>query len=217
MGQSEDAGTRLGLNESGEFSPKSVLASMGGKLGIAESVIPGFIFIGIYTCTKQQVLSVIAATLVSLGFIIYRVSRKKVLTQALVGLIGVGLTAFLVLREGGQAGDFFIPALWTNISYGTVLLISILVRWPLIGVLYGLFTGHPTKWRKTRGHIGLFSLATAVWVTLFASRLLVQVPLYYSNQVELLGVVHIVMGVPLYLATAWISWLVIRRVVVGNK
>lgn len=217
MDQRDSAGERLGLSADGQFSAKSVLSSMGGKLGIAESVIPGFIFIALYTFTKVQVLSVIAATAVSLGFIIYRVSRKKVLTQALVGLVGVGLTAFLVLREGGQASDFFIPALWTNISYGTVLLISILVRWPLIGVLYGLFTGHPSAWRKKKGFINLFGLATSVWVALFASRLLVQVPLYYTNQVELLGVVHIVMGVPLYLATAWISWLVIRRVVVGNK
>ena len=217
MDNRESAAAKLGLDSKGEFSAKAVLESMGGRLGIAESVIPGFVFILIYTFTKLQVASVIAATAISLGFIIYRVARKKILTQALIGLVGVGLTAFLVLRDGGQASDFFIPALWTNISYGSVLLISIAVRWPIIGVLFGLFTGHPSAWRKRKGYIRLFSLATAVWVAMFASRLIVQVPLYLTKQVELLGAMHIVMGLPLYLATAWITWLIIRRVVSANK
>jgi hypothetical protein len=45
---------------------------------------------------------------------------------------------------------------------------------------------------------------------MFAIRLVVQYPLYVSGNVNLLGTARLVMGYPLFIATAWVTWLVIK-------
>jgi hypothetical protein len=53
---------------------------------------------------------------------------------------------------------------------------------------------------------------TLVWVAMFAARLLVQLPLYFSGNVELLGTLRLLMGIPLYAPLLVLSWLVVRAV-----
>ena len=47
---------------------------------------------------------------------------------------------------------------------------------------------------------------------MFAARLLVQVPLYLAGEVALLGIARLVMGVPLWGLTLWLTWLLVRGV-----
>lgn len=217
--QKDAAAKRLGLDLSGEsvsLTRASMLSSMGGSLGIAESVSPGFVFLAFWSFSRDAASSAVAASAVALAFIVARLVSKKSATQALVGAAGVAITAFMVLRDGGAAADYFIPGFITNIAYGTVLLLSILIRWPLIGLLVGALTGHPTAWRRDSVKIKLFTFATAIWVAMFGLRLLVQLPLYFANQIEALGIARLVMGLPLYAMTIWLTWLMVRRVI-SNK
>lgn len=218
--QRHAAAKKLGLDISGDatkLTGKSLLSSMGGTLGIAESVSPGFVFLAIWSFSKNAPMSAIAASAVALAFIIARLISKKAVTQALVGAAGVAITAFMVLRDGGAAADYFIPGFITNVAYGTVLFLSILIRWPLIGLLIGTLTGHVSAWRKDSAKLRLFTLATAMWTAMFALRLVVQLPLFFTNQIEALGVARLVMGLPLYAMTIWLTWLMVRRVVIHKN
>ena len=47
---------------------------------------------------------------------------------------------------------------------------------------------------------------------MFAARLAVQMPLYFAEQPQLLGTAKLVMGLPLYAATLWVTWLLVRAV-----
>jgi hypothetical protein len=47
---------------------------------------------------------------------------------------------------------------------------------------------------------------------MFFTRIAVQYPIYRSGNVNLLGTVNLAMGYPLFIATAYASWLIIRRV-----
>ena len=47
---------------------------------------------------------------------------------------------------------------------------------------------------------------------MFVARLLVQYPLYRANQINWLGTARLAMGYPLFIATAWASWLILRKV-----
>lgn len=185
---------------------------MGGWQGITESVVPGFVFVLIFAITKDAPLGIIWATALSVAFIIVRLLRRKSLVQALSGLVGIALAAWLALRDGGASRDYFVTGFITNLSYLVPLAISVLIRWPLVGVLMGLVLREGTTWRKNKYEMRLFTVATLLWVGLFAGRLLVQYPLYLANNLTALGVARLAMGLPLYAAVLWLNWLLIRGV-----
>ena len=208
--------SRLGLhNDAGELSinKQSVLGAVGGWLGIVESILPAMVFVTVLATTKNTVLSVLSAASISAIFLIVQIIRKKPLTQAIAGAIGIAISAFLPLRDGGHAADYFLQGFFTNAAYLAVLTVSLMVRWPLIGVLIGLLVGDNKTWRQNKSKVRRFQAATLVWVALFSARLLVQVPLYFAGQTELLGIFRIAMGVPLYALCIWFTWLLVRGVI----
>ncbi|HEY9379321.1 MAG TPA: DUF3159 domain-containing protein, partial [Jiangellaceae bacterium] len=112
----------------------------------------------------------------------------------------------------GRAEDVFLPGLLVNVGYGLAFLISILVRWPLLGVFVGLVTGQGMSWREDPALGRAYTRASAVWVGMFALRLAVQVPLYLAGDEQLgwLAGARLVMSWPLFLLVAYVSWLIVR-------
>lgn len=210
---------KMGMVVNGEgvsFSRDALLASMGGWLGIVESVLPGIVFMLLFTITKAAVLSIAIASMLSVGFILYRLSKKGKASQALVGALFIALSAFLVLRDGGAAKDYFIPGILINVSYGAVMLLSVLVRWPVIGVMVGLLTSSGTAWRRDKAKMKIYGWASIVWVILFSVRLIIELPLYFTGQLEALATAKLVLGYPAYALTAWVTWLMVRRTFVKS-
>ena len=189
---------------------KSVLEGMGGKLGIAETILPSVLFGSSFAITGQALIAVSLAGGTSALFILYRLITRRSASSALVGALAVGFAAWLALRDGGQAVDYFIPGFITNAVYALALLVSILVRWPLIGVLVELLRGQGTLWRKDRKIVTVYSLVTGLWVGFFSLRLAVQVPLYVSGSAELLAAARVAMGPPLYAGVILLTWLILR-------
>jgi hypothetical protein len=196
---------------------KSVLEGMGGKLGIAETILPSVLFGSSFAITGQALIAVSLAGGTSALFIIYRLITRRSASSALVGALAVGFAAWLALREGGQAVDYFIPGFITNAVYAIALLVSILVRWPLIGVLVELLRGQGTLWRKDRKIVTVYSLVTGLWVGFFSLRLAVQVPLYVSGSAELLAAARVAMGPPLYAGVILVTWLILRATVLRAR
>lgn len=213
--QREALARKLGLRKvdgKHEFDHKSLLETMGGWQGIAESIVPGFAFVLAYSISKNAVAAVVTAVSSSVIFIVVRLIRRKQITGAISGLVGVGLAAFLAFRDGGQTKDYFVTGFVTNLSYLIPLALSALIRWPLIGVLIGFLIGEGTSWRKNKYEMRIFTAATLLWAGLFAARLIVQYPLYLTGNLEALGVLRLVMGLPLYAAVLWLNWLMVRGV-----
>ena len=214
------AAKRLGVSSTeGKLSldGKSVLEGMGGKLGIAETILPSVLFGSSFAITGQALIAVSLAGGTSALFIVYRLITRRSASSALVGALAVGFAAWLALREGGQAVDYFIPGFITNVVYGIALLVSILVRWPLIGVLVELLRGQGTLWRKDLKIVTLYSLVTGLWVGFFSLRLAVQVPLYVSGSAELLAAARVAMGPPLYAGVILVTWLILRATVLRAR
>ena len=99
-----------------------------------------------------------------------------------------------------------------------VLLVSMLARRPLVGVIAGALTATPYAWRTERAKRAVAWRATILWLLVIGARLAIQVPLYFaaeqgmSGAIELLAAAKLIMGVPLYLATLWVTWLMVRTV-----
>ncbi len=214
MSNQENVAKRLGLEstENGyELNRKSLLDSIGGPLGIIEAVLPATLFSFTYALTKDALTAVVVAASSSLLFILIRLIQRKALTQAIVGALAIALAAFLALRDGGQAADYFIPGFVTNASYGTVLLISVVIRRPIMGYIAQLLFGLQ-GWREDRPTYRRLRLVTLIWVGFFSARLAVQLPLYFANAVEALALARAIMGAPAYAGLLALTWVLLRRI-----
>jgi hypothetical protein len=214
MSKQDDVAKRLGLEstENGyELNRKSLLDSIGGPVGIIEAVLPATLFSFTYALTKDALTAVVVAASSSLLFIMVRLIQRKALTQAIVGALAIALAAFLALRDGGQAADYFIPGFITNASYGTVLLLSVLVRRPIMGYIAQLLFGLQ-GWREDRSTYRRLRVVTLIWVGFFSARLAVQLPLYFANAVEALALARAIMGAPAYAGLLALTWVLLRRI-----
>lgn len=215
----DEAARRLGAELNGDdvgFDSRSLLQAVGGWLGIAETSLPTLAFLITFTIFENPLVSVSSASALAVAFIAWRAIRRESLTQAIVGLLAVGLAAWLALRAGGSTADYFIPGFFTNAAYGTVLAISALIRWPLIGVLAGLLF-QITGWRENRRLRRVFSWVTWLWVGFFSARLIVQLPLYFAGEITALATARLIMGAPAYALLLVLTWVLLRAAVNAHR
>ncbi|MGO1545659.1 MAG: DUF3159 domain-containing protein [Gulosibacter sp.] len=215
----------LGKVAESSSTGEALLVAMGGWRGIVEALLPGILFLVLYVITTRTVagggampfgldplwISVGAPAIAGLIFLLIRIVRKEPTASALGGLIGLVVSGFFALRSG-EGSDFFLVGFWTNAAYGLGLLISMIASWPLIGVLAGALYGDWRGWRKYPRILTWMQLITGVWVGLFAARLAVQLPMYFADAVEALGVARLLMGAPLFGVLVVITVLFVRAV-----
>lgn len=191
----------------------SLAAAFGGRSGLLDTGLPGVVFVVAYVASNHDMrLSVILALAAGVVLAALRIARHEKLQNAIAGLIGVGIAAYIAGKTG-EARNYFLPGLLINIGYGGAYAISNIVRWPLIGVLVATVQAHGTAWRKNPVIMRAYTKATWLWVGMFAIRLVVQVPLYLAGDGALvaLGVARVAMGWPLFLLTVWLTYLVVRN------
>ena len=179
-----------------------ILHAIGGWRGLVESSLPAVAFLALFTVTKQLNLSLIAALAAASVFTLIRLVQGSKLVSALTGLVGVAICAFAAYRTG-NASDYFVVGFWTNIL---AYLLSMLVRWPLMGLIFAVIRGEALTWRENPARLRQYMLATWIITVLMMLRLAVQVPLYFANNVEVLGATRLIMGLPLYALGVWLAW-----------
>lgn len=199
------------LVEGEGISTQALLAAIGGVRGIFEAVVPGLLFVIVYSATRDLPLAAGIAVGIAVIATIARLLGKATLTAALSGLAGVVLSAGLALVTGKAENNFLI-GLFTNAGYGAALIISIFVGWPLIGLIAGYLMGDGTAWRANRSRRRVLTWLTWMWVGMFAARIIVQLPLYLRGEdgVTALGFARVGMGLPLYVPLLVVTVLVAR-------
>ncbi|MRX45027.1 DUF3159 domain-containing protein [Agromyces kandeliae] len=193
------------------LTPADLVGALGGIRGLAEAILPGLVFLVVYTFTRELGWALGASLGLAVVFTAVRLFTRSQPTQAIAGLIGVAASAALSLWTG-RAEDNYVIGFYTNAAYAVAILVSLLVRWPLVGLIVGFLMGDGTGWRRERRKYRAMQFLTVVWLGMFVARLLVQVPFYYAGNVEALGATRLLMGVPLYALLLVFSWLVVRAV-----
>jgi hypothetical protein len=148
---------------------------------------------------------------IAVVFVLVRLLTRTPVVPALVGLAGIAVSAALAIFSG-RAEENFVLGFVFNGAYIVALLISLAVRWPAIGIIVGFLRSEGTAWRADKAKFRVAVVTTVLWTGMFALRLAVQVPLYYAGQVQALGATKLIMGLPLYAATLWVTWLLVRAV-----
>lgn len=212
------AARRMGLDPSSEASTGHVVwQAMGGWRGILESVLPSLAFLVIYTVRPDPLwISLVAAVGLAALFSIVRLVQKSPPSAAIGGLVAAAFAAGLALWTG-RGQDNFVPGFFTNGLYGTVLIVSALVGWSVIGLAAGFLMGDVRGWRKDRRKRRAFFWLTIAWGALFYLRLAVQLPLYLAENTTALGTTKLIMGIPLFAPMVAVAWLVVRALYPPEK
>ena len=188
-----------------------ILDALGGKKGLLDSGLPAVLFLIIFNVSDDLQVALYGAIGTSIVLTIIRLAMKDTIQHVISGLIGVLFCAYLANRSG-NASDFYIPKLLTNLAYGSAYLIANLAGWPIIGVILGPLLGENFLWRKNPQRKRAYMRAGWLWVAMFFGRIAVQYPIYKSGNVNLLGTVNLAMGYPLFIATAWGTWMILKKV-----
>ena len=206
----EGYASKAGLHRSSNGNI-DVLKSAGGVQGIAESVLPGLVFLIAFTITRDLPVALIGSLATAAAFTIARLIQRRPLTQALAGVVGVGLSAWLA-NSTGKAEDFYVLGFFTNVAYILAMALSIAFRWPFAGLIFGFIRNEGLEWRKHPARMKAYKIGTWVIISVLVLRLVVQVPLYFMGEAGLaaLATTRLLMGAPLYILGVWVAWLLTR-------
>jgi len=186
--------------------------ALGGVRGVVDSSLASLVFLMVYVADRRQLVPALwcalGATVMLLGL---RLVRREPLRQAAGGVLVVAVSAALAVVTG-RAANYYLLGILVQVLYGVAYLVSLVVRWPLLGVLLGPLLGEGFRWRSVPARRRAYWWASLVWFGIFAMRVAIQVPLYVNDQVVSLGVAKLLLGWPLFAVGLLASWLILRRV-----
>jgi hypothetical protein len=189
---------------------QDVISQIGGWRGMAESAVPVLVFIVVNMAAGLRP-AIWASVSSALAIALWRLARRQSPRQALNGLFGVGLAAFLAARTG-KAEAFYLPGILLGLVYSVAFVGSALARWPLIGVVWGFLTGHGTGWRTDRRLLRLFTWLTVMWGAVWAIRIGIQAGMYLAGaSATALGVARLALGYPVLIGLVVVTIWVVRR------
>jgi hypothetical protein len=184
--------------------------ALGGARGVVEAAIPTIGFTVSWIVSKELRLSLAIGAGLAVILLVMRVAQRSTVQFVLNSIFGIAIAALFALRSG-KAEDAFLPGILYNAGYAAVMLLSIVVRWPLVGFIIGSVTGDPTAWHRDREIVRLCSRLTWLLLIPCLIRVAVQYPLYLAGHVAWLGAAKVVMGWPLQVAAlAAMVWLLAR-------
>lgn len=191
---------------------ESLAVLLGGRRGALDASVPPVAFVlGWLVADRSVGWGACAAVTVAALVGVVRLVRGQRIGAVLVSLAAVVLAAYVALSTG-RAEDFFLVQLLSNGLSGLAWAVSILLRWPLLGVVVGALLGQRTRWRRDPALLRAYSLASWVWVFgQYTVRVVVFGALWYSGHVVALGIARTVLTWPLVALTIAVSGWVLHR------
>jgi len=201
--------------------------ALGGRRGMLEAAVPTLAFTLIFLLAKDLRIAVSVSVATALILLVVRIVQRSTVQFVLNSLVGIGIGAFFAWRSARSGGDvdaqalaYFLPGLIYNGAYAALMVLSNLVRWPLVGFMVGSVAGDPTEWHRDPQVVRLCRNLTWMLAAPCVARVLVQLPIYLAGKaaddagpmVAALAASKIVMGWPLQLlGLAGMAWLLARN------
>ncbi len=193
--------------------PESLRELLGGRGGAIDATVPVVAFVIGFTAAQAAASPVAwgggAAVAAAVALGAFRLARGRRPRSVLLGLLGVAAAALIALYTG-RAVDFFLVQIVTNAASALAWALSIVIRWPLLGLVVGTALGNRTAWRRDPALLRGYQRASWAWVAQYLVRLVVFVPLFAADQLVALGVARVVLTWPLVAACVAVSWPLLR-------
>lgn len=213
--RAEEPARRSGLGAVLSEDEFSVSDAIGGPRGILESVLPTLLFVVLFVATRSVKIAALSAVAVVLVLLVARIVQRQSPGTVLGGLLGVALGAVLAIRSG-DGTDFYWPGIVINAVSLMVLVLTILLRRPLVGVLVALLDPRVQDWQEDPDARRVYTRATLLFAGLYAAKLAVQLPLLLTGQVAALGAAKLAMGLPAFAVLVYLVWLM-HRALLGRR
>ncbi len=190
---------------------ESLADLLGGQRGAFDASVPAVMFLVGWLVGHGSSWAAVGAA-VGAGVLVagWRFAHGHRPRAVVLGLLGVLVAAMVVLYTG-RAVDFFLVQLVSNGVSGLLFLASVVVRWPLLGVMVGLALGQRTQWRRDPALLRAYGRGSVVWSGQYLLRLVAFLPLWLGGYVTALAAVRVALTWPLVAVTLAVSWWVIRR------
>ncbi|GIF12668.1 DUF3159 domain-containing protein [Actinoplanes teichomyceticus] len=190
--------------------PESLSELLNGRRAAVDASWPAAGYLAGWLLLHSIWAGAAGAVLCALGVVAWRLRRGDKPRAVLLGLLGVCVAALIALRTG-RAEDFFLLQLLSNGASVLAWAISIVIRWPLLGLVVGAVLGQRTRWRRDPQLLRAYSRASWVWVLQYVLRVAVFLPLYAAGQAGALAAARIALSWPLVAACLAVSWWVVQR------
>lgn len=185
---------------------------LGGRRGAVDATVPPLAFLLGWLLTDHHIGWGAGMAVAAAGVLCaYRLITGAKITAALGGLAAI-IAAALVVLYTGRAEDFFLVRLLVNIASGLAWAVSILIRWPLLGVVVGAILGQKARWRRDPDLLRAYGRASWVWVFgQYGVRTLVFGALWLSGNALALGIAQVALSWPLVGVVVAASAVILRR------
>ena len=162
-----------------------LLKALGGWRGAVEAALPIIAFLVAfrtlpYADTSSALRPAVGgAGVVMVAIVVLRLVQRQTLQYAFAGVVGLAVAAAFALATG-DPNAIALPGILYNAALGVLYLVSMLVRWPAVGFLYGAVRQDLTGWRHEPGVVALFQKITGVLLVNYVLRVAIQLPLYLA-------------------------------------
>jgi intracellular septation protein A len=187
----------------------SMWTLVGGWWGLLDVLGPHLLFLTVYLVGGDLLTAVGVALAAALGLVVARLATFRSARHALGGAALVVVSGLIATTTGHDA-DFYLLQVLRSLALALLLLASMMIRRPLVGVILGPVIGGPS-WRTDSRLLRAYWQCTALWAAVAIARSAVKLPLYLTDSVFGLGIAHLVTGLPVLAAMLYWQLRILRR------
>ncbi|MER7028569.1 MULTISPECIES: DUF3159 domain-containing protein [Streptomyces] len=189
----------------------ALFEAFGGVRGMVETVLPGLLFVAIFTVNKDLKSSALAALAVSLVLAVVRLARKDTLKHALSGVFGVAFGVVFAMMTG-NAKDFYLPGMVYTLGLALAYMVTTVAGVPLIGLILGPVFKENLSWRtRNPGRKAAYAKASWAWGLILFAKCAILFPLYWWADTTQLGWVLIALKIPPFLLAVYLTWVFLAK------
>ncbi|MCX5530728.1 DUF3159 domain-containing protein [Streptomyces sp. NBC_00006] len=206
--------------DQGAVTDKSVteaalFEAFGGVRGMVETVLPGLLFVSIFTVNKDLHMSAIAALAVSLVLVVVRLVMKDTVKHAFSGVFGVAFGVVFAMMTG-NAKAFYLPGMLYTLGLALAYIVTTLCGVPLIGLILGPVFKENLSWRtRNPGRKKAYAKASWAWGLILLAKCAILFPLYFWADTDSantqFGWVLVALKIPPFLLAVWLTWVFLAK------
>ncbi|MFI5886180.1 DUF3159 domain-containing protein [Streptomyces sp. NPDC051554] len=189
----------------------ALFEAFGGLRGMIETVLPGLLFVSIFTVNKNLHWSAIAALAVALALVVVRLATRDTVKHAFSGVFGVAFGVVFAMMTG-NAKNFYLPGMLYTLGLALAYIVTTLAGVPLIGLILGPVFKENLSWRtRNPGRKKAYAKASWAWGLILLAKCAILFPLYWWANTAQLGWVLVALKIPPFLLAVWLTWVFLAK------
>ncbi|MCM2511761.1 DUF3159 domain-containing protein [Streptomyces griseoincarnatus] len=207
----EETSADTSADDARAVTEAALFEAFGGVRGMVETVLPGLLFVSIYTVNKNLHMSALAALGVALVMVVVRLARRDTVKHAFSGVFGVGFGVVFAMMTG-NAKDFYLPGMLYTLGLALTYIVTAVAGVPLIGLMLGPVFKENLSWRtRNPGRKKAYTKASWAWGLILLAKCAILFPLYWWADTTQLGWVLVALKIPPFLLAVYLTWVFLAK------